>query len=440
MTTIKERSRSINILDTSDVLVAGAGPAGVCAAIAAARAGATVRLIEPHGCLGGIWTSGLLSWIWDHANKDGVLRDIRKRLTDRGATNPAASNAYDPEDMKIVLEQMAREAGVKIRLYTRVVAAHLEENGTLAGVITESKSGREAFAARMFIDCTGDGDLAAQAGCQFELGHPETGACQPMTLLALITGIQGKLLQDQGVIRRGNRPLDCRPKLRAEFDRAGLDPSYAGPIILPLRDDLFMMMSNHIYGVSGLDAQQLTDATMQARQELHEQIAGLRSLGGPWANLRLVATAEQIGVREGRRIRGRYIVATEDMRQGIRHDDAVCRITFGIDVHALGKQGDGVAVERFEIKPYDIPLRSLLSTEHENLLMAGRCISGDFLSHSSYRQTGDAAAMGEAAGACAALAVQTNCMPHEVPAGDVQHAIGYPGPNIDVIATTREED
>ncbi len=436
---VNEPARRVNIVDRSDVLVAGAGPAGICAAIAAARAGADVRLIEPHGCLGGIWTSGLLSWIWDHANKQGLLGQIKQKLADRGASNPQASNAYDPEDMKIVLEQMAREAGVKLRLYTRVVGAQRDQAGLLSAVITESKSGPEAFTARTFIDCTGDGDLGAFAGCRFDLGHPETGTCQPMSLLALITGIDGKVLQAEGVIRRGNRPGDCRSKLRVHMDRAGLDPSYKGPVILPVRGDLFMMMSNHVYGVSGLDAQEMTDATLPARQELHDQIRALRKLGGPWQNMRLVATAEQIGVREGRRIRGRYVVTAQDMREGIRHDDAICRVAFGIDVHALNRKGDRGGLDRFEIQPYDIPLRALLSADCENLLMAGRCISGDFLSHSSYRQTGDAAAMGEAAGTCAALAALRGAAPADVPARDVLDAIGYPGKNIDVVANTKVE-
>jgi hypothetical protein len=200
-----------------------------------------------------------------------------------------------------------------------------------------------------------------------------------------------------------------------------------------------MMMSNHVYGVSGLNAQEMTDATLSARQELHDQVAALGKLGGPWKDMRLVATAEQIGVREGRRIRGRYVVTSQDMREGIRHEDAICRVTFGIDVHALDKQGDRGGLERFEIQPYDIPLRALLSADCANLLMAGRCISGDFLSHSSYRQTGDAAAMGEAAGACAALAALGNTAPGDVPARAVLDTIGYPGTNVDVVANTQIE-
>jgi len=155
--------------------------------------------------------------------------------------------------------------------------------------------------------------------------------------------------------------------------------------------------------------------------------------------MRLVATAEQIGVREGRRIRGRYVVSAQDMREGVRHDDAICRVTFPIDVHALDKEGNRADVGRFEVKPYDIPLRALISADCENLLMAGRCISGDFLSHSSYRQTGDAAAMGEAAGACAALAACDGCVPHEVPAHAVQDAVNYPGESVHVIANTQVE-
>lgn len=142
----------------------------------------------------------------------------------------------------------------------------------------------------------------------------------------------------------------------------------------------------------------------------------MRALGSPWQGIQLIATAAQIGVREGRRICGRYTVTVEDILAGRTHADAVCGVTAGIDVHAVNPQVSTAYDKENHLpaRPYEIPLRALIARDKDNLMMAGRCISGDFLAHSSYRMTGNAVAMGEAAGITAALAAQTACLPHEV--------------------------
>lgn len=423
-----EDARDIPLRDDADVVVCGAGPAGVAAAIAAARTGAKTRLFEAHGCLGGIWTSGLLCWILDHGNKAGCMAEILRRLEKiearAVARNGKRTNAYDPEAMKFVLEDICGEAGVTIQYHTRVCAAVRGAGGNLTRIVTESKSGREAFAARCFIDCTGDGDLGAQAGCQFALGHPETGKMQPMSLMAVVAGIDP---EEMASFYRDDDSSDWagpKDRLRAAMEKSGVSPSYAKPSLFHLRDDLFALMTNHEYDVKGIDAAEVTRATLQARRELHQLTRGLRSLGGPWSDLKLVATAEQIGVREGRRLRGRYMVTTEDLRVGQSQSDAVCRVTFGVDVHSTDpKKQKGIEAAPVKAKPYDIPLRALIAQDVDGLLMAGRCISGDFIAHSSYRVTGNAVAMGEAAGAVAALAATSRRMPHEVEWRDVQTAL-----------------
>lgn len=423
-----EPGRSVPVVERSDVVVCGGGPAGVAAAIAAARQGASVRLIESHGQLGGVWTSGLLSWVLDWGNKGGVMAEVRDRLHAIGGARDAGALAYDPEKMKLVLEQACVEAGVSVRLHTRVVAAGRGGDGRLAVAITESKSGREAFAGEAFVDASGDGDLAAMAGCGFDLGRPaegpgaagpdRVGETQPMTLLMVVTGIDDDATAD--CHRREGRPW-AAPKdaLLAELRRGGHEPTYGRPTIFPIDRGLYAWMINHEYGVSALDAQQITDATLHARAELHHAVEALRGLGGRWSGLRIVATASQIGVREGRRVHGRYTVRLEDMIEGARHEDAVCRVTFGIDVHSTNKAAttgvDHSHGFKTRSQPYDIPYRALVAKDIEGLLLAGRCISGDFLAHSSYRVTGNSVALGQAAGTAAALCAKTDRLPSELP-------------------------
>lgn len=421
-TTYREPERDLPLVEHTDVIVCGGGPAGVAAALAAARTGARTRLIELHGCLGGVWTAGLLSWVIDSANKPGIMWEIMAELDRRGARIPKSNHfAYHPEKMKLVLEEMCLKAGVDVRLHTRVAAAARDSNNRLAVAITESKSGREAWAAKIFIDATGDGDLAAQAGCGFDLGEPGTGDVQPMTLLALISGIHA----DEVAEFIGGGKREPKQRLNEEMTRAGVPPSYSRPVLLRIRDDFFALLANHEYGVSAIDADQITAATLRARAEVERIIEGLRAMGGPWRDLFLVATADQIGVREGRRIHGRYTVSEEDLLQGARHEDAVCRVTFGIDVHST-RTSDGKdyrQVNRTPTQPYDIPLRALIARDVDGLLLAGRCISGDFIAHSSYRVTGNSVALGQGAGVAAALAVADGCLPQDLPWPRVEAAL-----------------
>jgi len=419
---LSEPARQTPVVEETDVIVCGAGPAGTSAAIAAARCGAKVRLLEVHGCLGGVWTAGLLSWILDAGNKKGIIQQIVTRLQQRDAiaTYPeGAGNAvgYRPEMMKWVLEEMVQEAGVAVQLFTRVCAAHVDESKRLQAVITESKSGRQAWKAKVFIDATGDGDLAAFAGCRFDYGDEDGGPAQPMSMLAILVGLDPEAVKL--FVRGLAEPAGERnPKgrLLEEIRRGGHDPSYHAPTLFYLGHGLFCLMANHEYRVSALDAAAITGATMRSRAEVHRIVEALRSLGEPWRQIQIVATNEQIGVREGRRPYGLYRLTAEDLRNGARHEDAVCTVTFPVDIHSTDPQKNKAIVSRgFRSQPYDIPYRALVAADVPNLLFAGRCISGDFVAHSSYRVTGNAAAIGEAAGVAAALAATHNGAPKDVP-------------------------
>jgi len=416
-----ETARDLPLVADADVIVCGAGPAGVAAAIAAARAGAKTRLFEVHGCLGGVWTAGLLTWMFDFG-KPGLTRELTHELDRRGArrgTHPAMF-VYEPDEMKLLLEDLCTQAGVQFRLHTRVAAAY-REGARLATIVTESKSGREAWRAPVFIDATGDGDLGALVGCQWDIGRPESRTCQPLTMNALAIVRDASKMQ-KFISFYGETPdfkghVQATNDFKAEIERAGFEPSYAMPTLFHIRDNVVLVMLNHEYGVLPYDADAMTAATVRARKEIFKIVRGLRELGGVWDGMQVIATAEQIGVRDGRRIHGRYTVTKNDLVSGARHEDGVARVTFGVDIHAKDletNRKESISHGGIKTRPYDIPLRALIAKDVDGLMMAGRCISGDFMAHASYRVTGNSVATGEAAGIVAAVAAATNRMPHEV--------------------------
>jgi hypothetical protein len=415
----REPEREVPLVADADVIVCGAGPAGVTAAITAARSGAKVRLFEWRGCLGGVWTAGLLGYLLDF-DKPGFNAELRRRLEERGVRRgtSAKSFTYEPEGMKLLLEELCVEAGVKFQLHTRVAAAY-RDGKRLTTIVTESKSGRQAWTAPVFIDTTGDGDLGALAGCTWEIGQEKDCPCQPMSLNALLVAKDAAALEP--FIHASDPSAKdgvAKEKFQAEIKRAGHESSYSRPTLWQVRDNLLLAMMNHEYGIKPFDADEVTHATVHARAEMNKIVNSLRKLGGPWEGLQLAATAEQIGVRDGRRIKGRYTMKRDDVAHGARFDDAVVRPTFPVDIHAVSsKDGKTSAYGNsgVKVKPYDVPLRALIAADVDGLMMAGRCISGDFIAHASYRVTGNAVAMGEAAGAVAAIAAASKRMPHDVP-------------------------
>lgn len=419
-----EPARDIPHVEDADVIVCGAGPAGIAAAITAARAGAKVRLFEWRGCLGGIWTAGLLGYFLDF-NKPGFAKELRDKLDARDARANSTSTSrfcYDPEALKMLLEDLCVEAGVKFQYHTKVCAAFKEGN-RLRTIVTESKSGRQAWRAPVFIDTTGDGDLGVLAGCGFEIGESADCPCQPMSLNALLVVKDVEQLRE--FVRFGqpkpgeNTDGEKKKRIKDAIVKSGHFPSYAGSTLWHVRGNLVFAMMNQEFSVKPWDAAEITAATVRARAEMNKMVSGLRSLGGPWEDIQVVATAEQIGVRDGRRIAGRFTMTKEDLIKGARYEDGVVRATFGVDIHATtadhNKNGGATHATGIKVKPYDIPLRALIAKEVDGLMMAGRCISGDFIAHASYRVTGNAVGMGEGAGVIAAIAATSKRMPHEVP-------------------------
>ncbi len=425
-----EPQREIKIAHEADVIVCGGGPAGFAAAVAAGRAGARTILIESEGFLGGTWTAGLMTNLIDYGKQPGIMKELVGELRKSGAQY--TPKCFDAEDMKLILDDMCAKAGVEVRLHTRVCAAYRDSDRNLGLIITESISGREAWKAKIFVDATGNGDMAAQAGCSFEMGHPESGKLQPASMLAVVAGYNEAELVAAGFMEPGGRTSEQTKKnLRKEFERVGKgDISYRMPTMFAIRPGLMMLMANHQYGVSITDADNMSRNTIEARKEVNSLVAALRKSGGIWKDFRIVATSGQIGIREGRRIKGVYTLRSEDLASGARFPDAVCRCSFCVDVHTLdksklGEGNGGYAAHGIKAKPYDIPLRSLISADVDNILMAGRCISGDFFAHASYRVTGAAVPIGEAAGKLAAAAAKKGIAPKNV---DYKEVVPPPAP------------
>src|SRR5690606_36081318 len=235
-------------------------------------------------------------------------------------------------------------------------------------------------------------------------------------LLALISGVTFDEISEFSRWA-GDKGSASKKRLFEAINKGGLVPSYMSPSIHAIRNDLFKLMVNHQYEFSPLNSREVTKATLQARKEINDIVNALRSTGGVWKNLKLIATAEQIGIREARRIHGLYTVTKDDLIEGARFDDAVCRVSFGVDVHSVSKSDEesrGAYNQSVKSKDYDIPLRSLIAKDVGGLMMAGRCISGDFIAHSSYRVTGNAVTMGQAVGRVGAVAVAKKKLPQSV--------------------------
>ena len=429
MKTIQETLET-PVIDEYDVIVVGGGPAGVGAALGAARQGAKTLLIEQYAFLGGMWTAGMVIPIWDWENKGGIMQEIVDGLMEEKHTAYSGPLlGFDIEAMKLLLDQMMLNSNVTLLFHTWF-SAPIMQNNTICGVIVENKSGRQAYGAKCVIDCTGDGDVAARAGAPFKVGREKDGATQPMSLMFKMGEMD--YVQAMDYSAGPLKTTDLFFHMEHAAQAAGLNNyafNFDRPYILSLpTPHQGIAEMTHVRNKSGINAQELSEAEVEGRALVHEAMDYFTKYMPQFRHAILEQTAPCIGVRETRRIMGEYELTLDDILEGRMHEDGICTCAFSIDIH----QPDGLSQEGYEYhtKPYHIPYRSLVPLKVENLLVAGRCISGSYEAHASYRVTGDCVSMGQAAGIAAAIAVKNTIPPRNIDTRDLIQLLRNQGVNI----------
>jgi len=436
------------------VLIVGGGPAGIGAALGAAEAGAKVVLAERYGFLGGNATAGLvLTWASYYTSSEqptipnidevtlfpidhgigepiiaGVLAKIVERLVKAGGALPPSHKTgymvpFDPEILKLEILEMLDAAGVELLFHA--FASGVYEENSKRGVIFETKSGPIVIKAKIIVDCTGDGDIAVFAGAPFEVGRLEDGTVQPMTLMFLIEGFKKSRFQDyvrehpdQWCGVQGLRDLMLEASQRGELTVPRENILLFGGI----REGHVNVNSTRILNVFGADVYDLTTAEIEGRRQVAQLSAFFRKYVPGFEKAYVAQTASNASVRETRRIIGEYKLTAKDVLNAHKFSDVIALGAYPVDLH--NPLGRGTLLKK--IKPgraYDIPLRCLIPLKAENMLVAGRCISGTHMANASYRTMPICFATGQAAGVCAAIAVKNNQTPRNVPATTVQNEL-----------------
>jgi len=408
---------------TAAVLVAGGGAAGLAAAVASARSGADTLLMERYGFLGGMATAGLVNPFMDwHAGGESLVAGIFQEVLDRmraagGFGHGREPKAFDPEVLKLVADEMCREAGVRVRFHT-LVAAVTRAGDRISAIRTDSKSGREKWSADVYVDCTGDADLAFLAGVPCEQGREEDGLTQPMTLNFRMANVDTKLLPARGEINR----LFVQAKAEGRLHQ----PRENVLFFYTLRPGVLHFNTTRVVGMSGVSADDLSGAEIEGRRQAHELARFLVDKVPGFKRAYLEQSAAQIGVRETRRIRGDYTLTGDDVVQARKFRDAIARSSYPVDIHS--PLGEGTLIREVPAGDYyEIPYRCLLPVGLDNLLVAGRCVSATHEGQSSLRVLPQCFAMGQAAGTAAAMAAAGAVSPREIPASRLRAALRKQG-------------
>lgn len=409
------KERRIPLDGSWDVIVAGGGPSGCTAAIASAREGAKTLLLEATGALGGMGTSGLVpAWCPFTDGKRIIYAGLAERVLKscmeqmpHVAPDHFDWTPIDPEALKRVYDGMVSASGAKTLFNSFVAGVEMAGDGRIDAIIVGSKSGLTACKAKVFVDCTGDGDLAAWAGAEFTKGD-EGGDLQPATHCFILSNVDMYGLQHIGSLRH-HRKRDVAGEILAS-GKYPLIPDAHGCNSL-LGAGTVGFNAGHIWGVDNSDPESVSKALMQGRliaKSFRDALAEF--LPQVYGNAFLASTGALLGVRETRRITGDYVLGFEDFKALRSFPDEIARNCYYIDVHpSRSETGKGKESSAYHLKPgesHGIPYRCLTPKALKNVLVAGRCISTDRPVQGSTRVMPVCLCTGEAAGAAAGMAAR----------------------------------
>lgn len=409
-------TREIPVYKRFDVIVCGAGPAGICAAVAAARQGAKVALLERYGVPGGNLTCGHVGPILGMVGK-GTMRDELMALLEVPDNDMIGrvGVAHDMQRAKTVLTEFIHHENIEVYLQTMAADA-LVEDRRITGVVISTKEGLLALEGKVVVDATGDGDVAAFAGCQIEKGR-EDGLMQPVTLEFTLDNVD----EDRGVICigdvddvefNGQRFLDyCK-----QCAQKGMLPEHLAAVRLhpTVHKGERQVNTTQANGVDSTKIEDLYPAELALRGQIDTLIRFFRENLPGYENCKYIASGTTTGIRESRRVVGEYLITAEELAAGKRFDDVVVhKAEFIVDIH--NPAGAGQAEEKIQyVVPYDLPYGCFVPKGVDGLMTAGRCISGTHRAHASYRVMSICMAMGQAVGVAAALCARQGCQPREL--------------------------
>ncbi len=418
------------MIETYDVVIAGSGPAGLSAAVTASRMGCSVALLERNGIIGGNLTSGYVGPVMGSVSSGSIREEILEL-----SGSQQDDLYYDCEQMKISLIEWLAETSVDVYLLSTLISAQ-KQGSSLTQVQIVTPGGLIQLAGKVFIDATGDGTLAALAGAAWQQGREADGLTQPATLMFTLdhidpaVSLQCRHEEDDSLINGTSYLGLCR-----QAERDGRLPANVSIVRLyrTVNPGERMVNATQANFVNGLDPRALAPAQVNLRRQMRQVHQFLKDTVPGFESSRIRSSSDGIGIRETRRIEGDYILTAEDLLQGRQFEDAIVhQASFPLDIH--NPNGGGQAESEGcppKAQPYDIPYRALLPRGIEQLLLAGRCISGTHRAHASYRVMGICMATGQAAGAAAALCARSAVSPRNLDVRLLRTALAQQGVCLD---------